>query len=347
MNASSYSTSGPGDDEWKRVLFQHLTQLSQHSVSSSPEEVARLATTIVREILEHQTDLYESAEWAWFEDLVDRLSETDHLSEEALQAAEIVANLLSEKPTRAVPTPEEILSSPRFDFELDRELGVFVIDQIDQARYPIQDILNLIDWSTYCAPPALTDLCKKELPLDGPSLLFNEEFAGLAHDGVTHGEYHAMAHYTNPEEMTFENMNKLLRHGKLPEDDFSPPDKTSARKTVLCILGTASFLNKARSLSHKGTVIRTTSRINPRVLKTYRAGALVKEPGFTSSSKGVVYSEGREVYYLIHSKTGKYIAEHSLAPGESEVLFAPGTTFEVLDKPRMREGKLVITMQEV
>jgi hypothetical protein len=60
----------------------------------------------------------------------------------------------------------------------------------------------------------------------------------------------------------------------------------------------------------------------------YKAGNIVQERGFTSSSKySGTWSGSKQ--YVIKSKTGRDISHVSLHPGENEVLFKPNTNFRV------------------
>ncbi len=63
----------------------------------------------------------------------------------------------------------------------------------------------------------------------------------------------------------------------------------------------------------------------------YKPGEIVREQAFTSTSytKNAAFKKNTE--FVIYSETGRKIDFLSLHPHEKEVLFKPGTKFEVLE----------------
>lgn len=92
---------------------------------------------------------------------------------------------------------------------------------------------------------------------------------------------------------------------------------------------------------YEGVVRRGIALLPPAVMKQYCKGCVVEEKAFTSTTINSSYSKA-PLQFVIHSKTGAYIAPLSSAPMEEEVLFKSGTRFKVLSKT-----KNVITMEEV
>jgi hypothetical protein len=88
--------------------------------------------------------------------------------------------------------------------------------------------------------------------------------------------------------------------------------------------------------------------------KSFRNGAPVREPSFSSTSKmkELAMLFPGNTLFIINSKTGKDIEKIAKfgfkhIHNEYEVLFLPNCTFEVLEIDEMSKNLLVITMEEI
>ena len=122
-------------------------------------------------------------------------------------------------------------------------------------------------------------------------------------------------------------------------------DKTELERLDPYIKCAASGLDQMPL--HQGTVYRGTD-LSSSEAKKYKKGVVVTEQAFTSSSYDEYEAFDGNTKFIIDSASGKdvsFISEHS---DESEVLFKPGTKFEVLDvQIHPRTGKRLIFMQEI
>lgn len=81
------------------------------------------------------------------------------------------------------------------------------------------------------------------------------------------------------------------------------------------------------------------------VEKRYAPGAVVTENQFVSSDVSIPF--GGNVTFEIDSLTGRDIKDLSIyGDSESEVLFAPGTSFRVVERT-VQDEKLHIKLQEI
>lgn len=100
---------------------------------------------------------------------------------------------------------------------------------------------------------------------------------------------------------------------------------------------------------YRGEVYREANLTGPEIA-VYEAGKIITEPAFTST-----YADSRAMSgnteWVIESRSGKSIAEHSDVPNENEILFAPGTQFKVtsVDKKTSvyHDSVTVIHMTEI
>jgi hypothetical protein len=87
--------------------------------------------------------------------------------------------------------------------------------------------------------------------------------------------------------------------------------------------------------AYQGPVIRGTN-LPPEVLDQYRAGEIIKEDAFLSTSTNTAVARSPSfagnVEFRILSSSGRDISSVSMFPGEQEVLFPSGTTFYVVSK---------------
>jgi hypothetical protein len=95
---------------------------------------------------------------------------------------------------------------------------------------------------------------------------------------------------------------------------------------------------------HVGTVYRgETLHPGDRWLDDYQPGNVVPRDAFTSSSVDNPFQGN--VQYTIKSHHGRSVGEVSYFPSETEVLFKPGTRFEILDRQTI-DGVIRIVMRE-
>ncbi|MFJ9362851.1 ADP-ribosyltransferase [Nocardia sp. NPDC101769] len=132
---------------------------------------------------------------------------------------------------------------------------------------------------------------------------------------LTHDEQSAIHRYTDPDADVFSDLNHRLRS----ELELDPAQQKLAADI-------ASGLEKLPA--YDGTVWRGT-HLTPEQLARYVPGAKVTEPAFTSSSRDSRRIFTSNVEFIIHSESGRDISALSARPGEQEVLFKSGTTFEV------------------
>lgn len=106
--------------------------------------------------------------------------------------------------------------------------------------------------------------------------------------------------------------------------------------------GFAKALNNAldKLPAYDGVTYRKAT-IEEQFAKNYKAGMIVEERGFTSSSKNSSVWSG-SLQFEIHGKNGRDISKLSSSPGESEVLFKSGSRFRVTS----RAGNKIV-MKEV
>jgi ADP-ribosyltransferase exoenzyme len=97
---------------------------------------------------------------------------------------------------------------------------------------------------------------------------------------------------------------------------------------------------------YEGTVYRGTY-LDPNLLAAYHPGAVVTERGFTSTSASPASSYGGNAQYFINSRHGKDVSQVSASPKEREVLFPPGTKFQVVHIKRGLSGLTKIYMREL
>ncbi|MET9488645.1 deaminase domain-containing protein [Nocardia sp. NPDC006630] len=132
---------------------------------------------------------------------------------------------------------------------------------------------------------------------------------------LTPDEQDALHRYTDPDANVFSDLNDRLRN----ERDLDPEQQKLAADM-------AAGLEKLPA--YDGTVWRGT-HLTPEQIARYVPGAKVPESSFTSTSRDPRRIFSSNVEFIVHSETGRDISAISARPGEKEVLFKPGTTFEV------------------
>ena len=97
-----------------------------------------------------------------------------------------------------------------------------------------------------------------------------------------------------------------------------------------------------------GTTYRGTN-LPAEVLEAYRPGHLVADPAFLSTSVDPVVARNfGSMDVTVHGHSGVDVAPLSAYGREGEILFRPGTQFEVLSRaPDAATGRLQIVLQEV
>ncbi|MEU4312390.1 ADP-ribosyltransferase domain-containing protein [Nocardia sp. NPDC024068] len=85
----------------------------------------------------------------------------------------------------------------------------------------------------------------------------------------------------------------------------------------------------AKLRNYSGTVFRG-AHLSDDALARYKPGSIVTEAAFTSTSRSKSRAFGGNTHFKIRSSTGKRLGGYSAKPHEKEVLFPPGTGFEVV-----------------
>ncbi|WP_405133488.1 YwqJ-related putative deaminase [Nocardia sp. NBC_01388] len=131
----------------------------------------------------------------------------------------------------------------------------------------------------------------------------------------TADEQGALHRYTDPDADVYSDLNNRLRNGL----ELSPEQHRLVSDMV-------SGLEKMPT--YDGTVWRGT-HLSKEEIARYIEGETVPESSFTSTSRDPRRIFTSNVEFIIHSETGRDISALSARPGEKEVLFKPGTNFEV------------------
>ncbi|MET9492785.1 ADP-ribosyltransferase domain-containing protein [Nocardia sp. NPDC006630] len=134
---------------------------------------------------------------------------------------------------------------------------------------------------------------------------------------LTQADEDAIAAYTNPYTGLYEELNSALRAGSV---DATQKAQIKAVEEAL-----------AKLPDHNGVVFRGTD-LPPNVLAKYEKGTVVTEDAFTSTSASADEAFPGDTQFTILSKYGKDVSLHSDVPSEQEVLFPPGTQFDVVSK---------------
>ncbi|WP_228001847.1 ADP-ribosyltransferase [Nocardia australiensis] len=80
----------------------------------------------------------------------------------------------------------------------------------------------------------------------------------------------------------------------------------------------------------------------------YQEGAIVVDRGFKSASSDEKFAHTGNAQFRIKSKNGRILGEYSSIPGESEVVFLPGTQFKVIKVVHDKDlEKYTIDMEEL
>jgi len=151
---------------------------------------------------------------------------------------------------------------------------------------------------------------------------------------LTAEEAAAIRSYTGS---TYRTLNSELRSGRYAS-------KAELQAYVDAAQHGLNKMPKYEGLSSRGMSISPGDL--PGVLSTYRAGSVVEEAAFVSSSTGEQAAFGGNVFLRIQGRNGVNIAAHSKYQGEHEVLFMPGTRFRV-DQVKQVNGKYIVDMTEV
>ncbi|GAB0104454.1 hypothetical protein JMUB6875_34280 [Nocardia sp. JMUB6875] len=155
---------------------------------------------------------------------------------------------------------------------------------------------------------------KDEPHPDDPDILSHDEIPDRE-QALTPDEQEAVHRYTDPDADVFSDLNHRLRNGLElePEQQKLVADITSGLEKLP---------------AYDGTVWRGT-HLTPEQIARYVPGEKVTEASFTSTSRDPRRIFTSKVEFIIHSESGRDISALSARPSEKEVLFKPGTTFEV------------------
>jgi hypothetical protein len=111
----------------------------------------------------------------------------------------------------------------------------------------------------------------------------------------------------------------------------------------------SAMTKRVRLPVYRGTVYRG-ARLPPYLMDKLRPGTTFYDRGFTSTTKVekvAFLSEEGAVKFIIESKTGVYISSVAAQKEhEAEVLFRPGTKFEIISVARSN-ARLLVTMKEL
>ena len=142
--------------------------------------------------------------------------------------------------------------------------------------------------------------------------------ANPALDGLlTDDEYLSIRGYTSN---LYSEINPALRSG-VPGDWQALADNASSGMGKLA----------ANGYGYQGTVIRNAQFTNDQVASMFQSGGTFTEKAFMSTTSDMNGVFSGNVTFHIQSETGVSVASLSEYPTESEVLFKPNTTFNVLD----------------
>lgn len=117
------------------------------------------------------------------------------------------------------------------------------------------------------------------------------------------------------------------------------------KRKELLILAAALETALRKLPPYEGFLSRETG-FDQAELNKHRVGAIVTYPAFTSTSKKPKAPLTRAIALEIYGKSGRCIEGFSRFPAEEEVLFLPGTQFQVLHVTR-RNGKINIVLEEM
>lgn len=151
---------------------------------------------------------------------------------------------------------------------------------------------------------------------------------------LTAEEVAAVRAYTGS---TYRTLNSALRGGRYSSDPHLQAYVDAAQHGL-------AKMPKYKGLSTRGMTL-DDGKLKA-MLSTYRKGAVVEDSAFVSSSYGERAAFSGNVYMRINGKTGVNISQYSQYQGEREVLFMPGTRFQV-DEVKQEGGKYIITVTEI
>jgi hypothetical protein len=171
--------------------------------------------------------------------------------------------------------------------------------------------------------PATTNEARAEVPAQAGATADN----GALNDA----DERALSDYTGT---GYKQINPYLRRNS--NDDSHLDSRVSAVSQALSKLPT-----------HSGIVYRGTW-LSADVADSYAVGSFVTERGFTSTSSDERHAFGGNTLFLIKSKSGRVLGDHSQHRNESEVLFDHGTNFRVARNYwDPSSSQRVIVLQEV
>jgi hypothetical protein len=192
------------------------------------------------------------------------------------------------------------------------------------------------------------EVAKQQQPIDensfvGENVRFNhyledEDFSSHDLDPLdlsqpwTSKDERFLKYYTG---IGYTEANSALRMGVIPA------------KTQQRIDGVVGALDKLmhHKGSYKGWTYRGTN-LPKEIAETLQPGSTFVDAGFASTSYKAAQAFGGNHLFMIKSKTGVNVEDHSGMKHEAEVLFRPGTSFKVLTVIKLEQVTLV-TMEEI
>jgi hypothetical protein len=269
-------------------------------------------------------------------------------------------NTFAKAPTSAKPRPMTVVGAELSYGKTDTKLGNVGTAKMEQAlpgsqfdpNRKSQENTNIngksYDLTNYQAKPTAQQRYDQNFKVTQGTLKQTQiestvkDAQGKIPSNVTEPEAKAIANYTSDlhgprGERDFRVMNETL----YKNDSKSLQARTEMKDDIKT---TASGLNKMPA--HQGTVYRSAD-MPKNVQDNYKVGTTVSEPGFTSTSQNQKTAHNNKHFdgntkYTIESRTGRDISSVSTHKGEQEVLFPPGTNFDVTKtKEVVRQKRLL------
>ncbi|MEI8124337.1 MAG: hypothetical protein WCG42_01120 [Parachlamydiaceae bacterium] len=151
----------------------------------------------------------------------------------------------------------------------------------------------------------------------------------LASDRKKYISEFGVKEYINTDSSTYQDINRLLRHGKAPLFLSSKSPDLHIKTILIKILMATSYVNQNRLENPKTLYRRMTVKNLDDLVNAYQPGSIISEPAFTSTGKQDEWNGN--ILYVIHadSESGSDLSHLNQECG-GEILFRPGTRFKVL-----------------
>lgn len=168
-------------------------------------------------------------------------------------------------------------------------------------------------------------------------------------------EIAAIYHYTGSGPW---RINPLLRgdfHRWVYSLDFR--DKSMREQIIIAredaLLVSRLAIWALRQLPHYQGVVHRNVNLTPDQLAEYQVGRAIAQSAFTSTTRDYrQYARVVNTYFVVQSATGKSIQRFSHKANEDEVLFPPGTLFQIIQRrenfkhPATGENVTLIDMEQ-